>query len=149
MLGWAGAWRGHSRRTPIWLTNGLSRCSCLTERRGTLRRFQNAYTALSFRGTCHEYLTFLVRGEDRQGVCVTSNFHFPKFTLITGSNSVNSTSLRCDHCRDELGSRVLRYWLMRFCSTNCVDAYQKRLSPGARDKIVKLDVDHTSLKIAS
>jgi hypothetical protein len=35
-------------------------------------------------------------------------------TLIMGSNSVSSISLRCDHCRDELGFRVHRYWLMRF-----------------------------------
>jgi hypothetical protein len=93
-------------------------------------------------------LTFLTHGGIAKE-CVTSNFHFPKFTLIAGSNSVNSASLRCDHCRDELGSRVHHYWLMRFCSANCVGAYQKRLSPGAREKIVKLDVDHTSLKIAS
>jgi hypothetical protein len=80
---------------------------------------------------------------------VTSNFEFPKFTLITRSNPVSSASLRCDHCRAELGFRVHRYWRMCFCSANCAEAYQKRLSAGTQEKIVKLNDDHASLKIAS
>jgi hypothetical protein len=80
---------------------------------------------------------------------VTSNFDFLKFTLITGSDPVSSASFRCDHCRAELGFRAHCYWRMRFCSANCVGAYQKRLSTGTQEKIVKLDVNHTSLKMAS
>jgi hypothetical protein len=91
---------------------------------------------------------FLIRGEAAKER-VTSNFDFPKPTLITGSNPVSSASLRCDHCRADLGFRVQYYWRMRFCSANCVGAYQKRLSAAAQEKIAKLDVDHTSLKIAS
>lgn len=94
----------------------------------------------------------IVRRFYAQGGCkerVTKNFDFPKFTLIAGSDPVGSASLRCDHCRAELGFRAHRYWRMRFCSANCVDAYQKRLSAGTREKIVRLDVDRTSLKMAS
>ena len=60
-----------------------------------------------------------------------------------------SNLFRCDHCRAGLGFRVHHYWRMRFCSANCATAYQKRLLEGTREKIVKLDVDRTSLKMAS
>lgn len=79
---------------------------------------------------------------------VTSNFDFSRFVSI-GSNHLSSASFRCDHCRAKLRSRVHHYWRMRFCSANCAAAYQKRLSEGTQEKIVKLDVDRTSLKMAS
>jgi len=107
----------------------------------------NAHAAFSFRGTRPDCSTFPIRG----GGCkerVTSNFDFPKFTLFTGSNSVSSAALRCDHCRAKL--RVQHcYWRMRFCSANCVAAYQKRLSKGTQAKIVKLDGDQIPLRLVS
>jgi hypothetical protein len=47
-------------------------------------------------------------------------------------------TLRCDHCRRPLGPMVRRYWRMRFCSAGCVQAYQRRLADGTKDKIAKL-----------
>ena len=48
-------------------------------------------------------------------------------------------SLRCDHCRQQMGLIVYRYWQMRFCSTPCKDAYQHRLSEETKVKIGHLD----------
>lgn len=46
--------------------------------------------------------------------------------------------LRCDHCRRSLGFTVRRYWHMRFCSHDCVQAYQRRLQNDTKEKIAKL-----------
>jgi hypothetical protein len=48
-------------------------------------------------------------------------------------------TLRCDHCRGSLGSRIHRYWQMRFCSPACMAAYQERLAGGTRMKIGHLE----------
>jgi hypothetical protein len=48
-------------------------------------------------------------------------------------------TLRCDHCRKELGLITRRYWRMRFCSEACASAYQRRLDRSTRDKIGRLD----------
>ena len=54
-------------------------------------------------------------------------------------------SLRCDHCRGQLGFIVHRYWQMRFCSTPCKDAYRDRLAEETKVKIGHLDfVDRAS-----
>jgi hypothetical protein len=42
---------------------------------------------------------------------------------------------RCDHCRKLLGVIVHRYWRMRFCSADCVIAYQRRLDEETKAKI--------------
>ena len=49
-------------------------------------------------------------------------------------------SLRCDHCREELGRGVHRYWHMQFCSAACMTAYQRRLAPETKVKISQLQV---------
>jgi hypothetical protein len=36
-------------------------------------------------------------------------------------------TIRCDHCCGSLGLIIHRYWRMRFCSANCLQAYQHRL----------------------
>jgi hypothetical protein len=46
---------------------------------------------------------------------------------------------QCDYCRKELGSFPHLYWRMRFCSLACMSAYQRRLSPQTREKIVMLE----------
>jgi hypothetical protein len=94
----------------------------------------NAPVAFSFRGTHPDRLTFLIRGGGYKER-VTSSFDFSKFTLIAGSKLGSSTSLRCDHCRGNLGFRVQHYWRMRFCSANCATAYQKRLSARTQAKM--------------
>lgn len=49
-------------------------------------------------------------------------------------------SLRCDHCREELGPGGCRYWHMQFCSAACITAYQRRLAPETKVKISQLEV---------
>jgi hypothetical protein len=53
--------------------------------------------------------------------------------------TVSSAPSQCDYCRDELGSCPHFYWRMRFCSLGCMSAYQRRLSPQTREKIVMLE----------
>lgn len=36
-------------------------------------------------------------------------------------------TIKCDHCRKQIGLTVQRYWRMQFCSADCVKAYQHRL----------------------
>ena len=48
-------------------------------------------------------------------------------------------TLRCDHCRKQLGLIVHRYWHMRFCSTVCMKSYQHRLGDETKMKIGRLD----------
>jgi hypothetical protein len=57
-------------------------------------------------------------------------------------------SLRCDHCRDELGLSVHRYWHMQFCSSACMTAYQRRLAPETKVKISQLELLLESLAAA-
>ncbi len=61
------------------------------------------------------------------------------FSLILPAQKNEAGRLRCDHCRGELGFRVHRYWHMRFCSSACVAAYQQRLAPETKWKILRLD----------
>jgi hypothetical protein len=44
-------------------------------------------------------------------------------------------TLRCDHCRGDLGMCVERYCQMRFCSPACTAAYRERLADGTKIKI--------------
>lgn len=48
-------------------------------------------------------------------------------------------TLRCDHCRRQLGPGIHRYWQMRFCSPVCIAAYQERLDETTKAKIQRLD----------
>ena len=52
---------------------------------------------------------------------------------------VTSTASQCDYCRNKLGPSPHSYWRMRFCSLACMAAYQQRLSPQTREKIVMLE----------
>jgi hypothetical protein len=47
-------------------------------------------------------------------------------------------SVRCDHCRGNLGVVVHRYCRMRFCSPACLRAYQHRLNEDTKAKIQRL-----------
>jgi hypothetical protein len=53
-------------------------------------------------------------------------------------------TLRCDHCRNELGLDIHRYWRMQFCSGACMTAYQQRLAEITRIKIRNLDLSARS-----
>jgi len=48
-------------------------------------------------------------------------------------------TLKCDHCRQDLGPGIQRYWQMRFCSPACVAAYRHRLDDETKLKIQQLD----------
>ena len=74
------------------------------------------------------------------------NVGFSKLKLVARNDSA---SMRCDHCRGQLGRNIHLYWHMRFCSTKCIGAYQQRLLPETQQKIIKLDDPVQSLKIAS
>jgi hypothetical protein len=49
--------------------------------------------------------------------------------------------MRCDHCREPFGVIVHRYWRMRFCSGDCLKAYQCRLDKLTMIRIERLDPD--------
>jgi hypothetical protein len=55
-------------------------------------------------------------------------------------------TVRCDHCRRELGLGVHRYWRMCFCSQNCMTAYQKRLTQETKTKIRHLEISRYSAR---
>jgi hypothetical protein len=57
-------------------------------------------------------------------------------------------TLRCDHCREELGSSDHRYWHMRFCSSTCMIQYQQRLAAETQIKISRLEASRKSLAAA-
>jgi hypothetical protein len=44
-------------------------------------------------------------------------------------------TIKCDYCRGSLGLNAHRYWRMRYCSVECVTAYQRRLDEGTVGKI--------------
>jgi len=60
------------------------------------------------------------------------------FKLPARSNGLGRGSVvRCDHCREQLGLSVHRYWHMQFCSSACMTAYQQRLGPETEVKIAR------------
>ncbi len=73
---------------------------------------------------------------------------FATFRLIAGSKSFRLSLHRCDHCRITPTSGAHDYWGMRFCSEKCMTAYRARLSAETRRKILQLDVDPNSFKVA-
>ena len=48
--------------------------------------------------------------------------------------------IRCDHCRKPFGRVVRRYFRMRFCSPDCLKAYQQRLDKLTRVKMKRLNL---------
>jgi hypothetical protein len=58
------------------------------------------------------------------------------FTRTTGSlMECSAMTIKCDYCRGSLGLNAHRYWRMRYCSVECVTAYQRRLDEGTVGKI--------------
>jgi hypothetical protein len=47
--------------------------------------------------------------------------------------------MRCDHCRNAFGLILHRYFRMRFCSADCLSAYQRRLDDLTMIKIQSLE----------
>jgi len=48
--------------------------------------------------------------------------------------------MRCDHCRKSFGLILHRYFRMRFCSADCLSAYQRRLDGLTMIKICSLEL---------
>jgi len=48
--------------------------------------------------------------------------------------------MRCDHCRRSFGLILHRYFRMRFCSADCLSAYQRRLDGLTMIKIRSLEL---------
>jgi len=69
-------------------------------------------------------------------------------TLSARSSFRPARTLRCDHCREELGFSVYRYWHMQFCSSACTTEYQRRLAPETKLKISQLEASQESLAAA-
>ncbi len=70
-------------------------------------------------------------------------------TLIASRSILGpARNLRCDHCREELGLSVRRYWRMHFCSSACMTEYQRRLRPETKVKISQLEASRESLAAA-
>ena len=69
-------------------------------------------------------------------------------TLSARSSFGPAWTLRCDHCREELGLSVYRYWHMQFCSLACMTEYQRRLAPETKVKISQLEALQESLAAA-
>jgi hypothetical protein len=68
---------------------------------------------------------------------------------LSGRSSLGPVqTLRCDHCREELGLSIYRYWHMQFCSSACTTEYQRRLATETKVKICKLEASRESLAAA-
>ena len=52
-----------------------------------------------------------------------------------GVTERSAMTIKCDYCRGSIGLNGHRYWRMRYCSVECVTAYQHRLDEGTVGKI--------------
>ena len=59
-----------------------------------------------------------------------------------GRRSPHPEPMRCDHCRKSFGLILHRYFRMRFCSADCLKAYQHRL-----DELTMMKIHHIDLSL--
>ena len=64
-----------------------------------------------------------------------------------GRRAPHSEPVRCDYCRNPFGLILHRYYRMRFCSADCLQAYQRRLDKETIAKIRWLDFVGTTSKV--
>jgi len=64
--------------------------------------------------------------------------------LAVECRSLQSKPMRCDHCRKSFGLIPHSFWRMRFCSADCLTAYQRRLDKETIAKIRRLDFSGTT-----
>jgi hypothetical protein len=69
-------------------------------------------------------------------------------TLSAQSSLEPALTLSCDHCREELGPSIHRYWHMHFCSSKCMTEYQQRLAPETQIKVSRLEASRKRLAAA-
>ena len=104
----------------------------LTQRQATGRATSVAWNLLS------NFALLISTAEALRSV-LRSLTDFTALKSFVWHKSVSSASSQCDYCRNELGRHPHLYWRMRFCSLACMSAYQQRLSPQTRQKILRLD----------
>ena len=61
-------------------------------------------------------------------------------TIDEKASPARDSRMRCDHCRKSFGLILHRYFRMRFCSADCLSAYQDRLSELTMVKIRCLEL---------
>ncbi len=61
-------------------------------------------------------------------------------TIGEKASPSHDSPMRCDHCRKSFGLILHRYFRMRFCSADCLSAYQDRLSDLTMVKIRCLEL---------
>jgi hypothetical protein len=61
-------------------------------------------------------------------------------TIDQTTSRSHASPMRCDHCRKSFGLILHRYFRMRFCSADCLAAYQERLSDLTMVKIRCLEL---------
>jgi hypothetical protein len=57
-----------------------------------------------------------------------------------GRRSPHAEPMQCDHCRESFGLILYRYFRMRFCSGDCLDAYQRRINELTMMKIQDIEL---------
>lgn len=62
-------------------------------------------------------------------------------TIDDKASASQASRMRCDHCRKSFGLILHRYFRMRFCSADCLSAYQDRLSDLTMVKIRCLELE--------
>jgi hypothetical protein len=70
------------------------------------------------------------------GVAVQSNGAYGS----AADEKTSASRMRCDHCRKSFGMILHRYFRMRFCSADCLSAYQDRLNELTMVKIRCLEL---------
>jgi hypothetical protein len=68
------------------------------------------------------------------------------WSFAVEGRSLHFRPMRCDHRRRAFGLIIHRYWRMRFCSADCLTAYQRRLDQETIAKIRWLDFVGTTNK---
>jgi hypothetical protein len=59
-----------------------------------------------------------------------------------GRRSPLPEPMRCDHCSKSFGLILHRYFRLRFCSADCLKAYQGRL-----DELTMMKIQHADLSL--
>jgi hypothetical protein len=83
------------------------------------------------------------QSEDLAFICSTGG---GSLEFAVERRSLHSRPMLCDHCRRSFGLIIHRYWRMRFCSADCLTAYQRRLDQETIAKIRWLDFVGTTNK---
>ena len=76
----------------------------------------------------------------RFGVSRVKRGHWGVFMERQRRRAPPSETARCDFCRKSFGLILRRYYRMRFCSADCLKAYQGRLDDLTMTRIHRVDL---------